>query len=116
MKSTTTKLPPSRWTPVFQDDSDSNLDTVQPPIAPQDSELLDAYSKTVTEAVDKVASAVVNIRVEHETRRGQAQGGGSGFVVAPDGFILTNSHVVHGARKLDVTLADSRTFVAQLIG
>jgi S1-C subfamily serine protease len=116
MKSTTIKLPQSRWTPVFQNGAESATIAPAQNSLPGDDALLDAYSKTVTGVVEKVAPAVVNIRVEHETRRGPGQGSGSGFVIAPDGFILTNSHVVHGARKLDVTLADSRTFSAQLVG
>ena len=74
---------------------------VQPP--PTDDELLDSYSRTITRAVEKVGPAVVNIRVHkasRENQRGTESGGsGSGFVIAPDGFILTNSHVVHGADK-----------------
>ncbi|HSY18110.1 MAG TPA: trypsin-like peptidase domain-containing protein, partial [Candidatus Acidoferrales bacterium] len=71
--------------------------------------------------VAQVGPAVVNIRVHGaqggNRRRGQEAGGsGSGFVIAPDGFILTNSHVVHGAVKLEVTLADGRVFPAVLIG
>src|SRR5262249_51645973 len=64
-------------------------------------------------AVNRVAASVVNIRV---SSAGRGQGGGSGFIIARDGFILTNSHVVHGAHELEVTLHDARTFPAQLIG
>jgi S1-C subfamily serine protease len=78
-----------------------------------DDSLLDSYSRTISSVVDQVAPAVVNIRVD-TGRRGE--GNGSGFFIAPDGFVLTNSHVVHGARKIEVTLADARTFTANLIG
>jgi S1-C subfamily serine protease len=78
-----------------------------------DDSLLDSYSRTISSVVTQVAPAVVNIRVE-TGRRGE--GNGSGFFIAPDGFILTNSHVVHGALKIEVTLADARTFAASLIG
>jgi S1-C subfamily serine protease len=78
-----------------------------------DDALLDSYSRTISSVVAQVAPAVVNIHVENG-RRGE--GNGSGFFIAPDGFILTNSHVVHGARKIDVTLADTRTFPANVIG
>lgn len=81
--------------------------------APGDDQLLDTYSQTVSAVVRRVAPSVVNIRVETERGRG---GSGSGFVIASDGFILTNSHVVHGAKKLEVTLHDARTYPARLIG
>jgi S1-C subfamily serine protease len=91
---------------------------VPPPTG--DDALLDSYSQTVTHVVEKVGPAVVNIRVRHahlERRRGpQADGTGSGFLIAPDGFILTNRHVVHGAGRMDVTLADGRVFGAGLVG
>jgi S1-C subfamily serine protease len=101
-----------------------NAPVVEAPIQPppiDDGELLDSYSRTVTRVVGRVGPAVVNIRVHKNTGRdgrpGQESGGsGSGFIIAPDGFILTNSHVVHGADKLEVTLADGQIFAAVLIG
>src|SRR5438270_2192026 len=78
-----------------------------------DTALLDEYSRTVVSVVDLVAPSVVNI----ETRMKNAQSrNGSGFVIAPDGFILTNSHVVHGASELVVNLPDGREYHAQLVG
>src|SRR3954469_6476669 len=71
-----------------------------PMIAADDKILLDAYSRTVSGVVQRAAPAVVNIRVHNGRGRHQGEGGGSGFAIAPDGFILTNSHVVHGATRM----------------
>jgi S1-C subfamily serine protease len=78
-----------------------------------DDELLDSYSKVISAVVNRVAPTVVNIRVLSGER---GPGGGSGFIIARDGFILTNSHVVQGARELEVTLHDSRIFPARVVG
>src|SRR6266446_786607 len=86
----------------------------------RDTQALDAYSKAVTGAAERVGPAVVRIDIEREGGRfvrPEFGGGlGSGFIFASDGQILTNAHVVTNARRIRVTLADERTFDAGLVG
>src|SRR5258708_9159061 len=85
--------------------------------AERDAELLDAYSRAVTAAVAHVRPSVVHIHVERRGRRGQArEGAGSGFIITPDGYLVTNSHVAGGASALHATLPDGRTVDGELVG
>ena len=98
----------------------------QPPLPePADDALLDAYSRAVISAVEQVSPSVVNIEGSRQSPRSHASerraarethSTGSGFIFTPDGFILTNSHVVHHASRFDVTLADGRRLPADLVG
>src|SRR5438874_12151077 len=95
-----------------------------PLILQSDDDLLDAYSAAVTAAAERVSPSVVNVEIRQRpdnrqpspSRPMELRGSGSGFVFMPDGFILTNSHVVHRASRLGVTLPDGRSFEAHLIG
>ena len=91
------------------------------PDALGDSALLDAYSSAVISASEKISLSVVKIDVAQagRSRSGEPherQGGGSGFVFTPDGLILTNSHVVHGATRIQVSFSDGHRFPAHTIG
>ena len=88
-----------------------------------ENEILDHYSNAVVSVADQVSPSVVKIEVEQKqssTGRGRmprpASGSGSGFVFTPDGFILTNSHVVHNAGKINVIMQNGNRYAAALVG
>jgi S1-C subfamily serine protease len=94
---------------LSNESAESNASTQQPA---GDLGLVDAYSRTVVSAVDKIGPSVINI----EVRQGQRRGGGSGFVLTADGLAVTNSHVVSGADRIEVAFADGTRRSATLVG
>ena len=120
---TMTMILPLASTRIEKDRTLAKTDQVQE----SDRELLDSYSAAVVRVVETVSPSVVKIDVTHHRQRkfpgrgrGRSEqpsfGSGSGVVFTPDGFILTNSHVVHQAASIEVMLADGRTLPAELIG
>jgi S1-C subfamily serine protease len=85
------------------------------PIPPEDQALLDAYSRAVIDVVERVGPAVVRLDVMKSDNERHG-GTGSGVVVAPDGLVLTNSHVVGGAARVNVTTVDGRSLTARAVG
>jgi len=83
-----------------------------------DAPLLDAYSAAVTDAVARVAPAVAHVAVRrrHGQRGVRAHGAGSGFLITPDGYLLTNSHVAGSADEIEVVLVDGRQAAAEIVG
>ncbi len=80
-----------------------------------DGELLDAYSQAVIRVVERVGPAVVSLQV-HSRHSGRAHGSGSGVLFTPDGYAITNAHVVNGARRVELALTDGSTREAEVTG
>ena len=101
-------------------DSELNADgaSVQTNRASSDEDLLDAYSRAVVSVADKVGPAVVSITVRQpaHSRGPERDGAGSGVILAPDGFILTNHHVIEGASQVEVGLTDGNNLTADVVG
>jgi len=103
----------------------SGAHAAAPTHADRDLKLLDAYSQAVVQSAQAISPSVAFIEVSKAPSagwnrrggdRGEMRGSGSGFIFTPDGLILTNSHVVHGAGKLNVTLSDGRRLSASIVG
>jgi Trypsin-like serine proteases, typically periplasmic, contain C-terminal PDZ domain len=92
----------------------SDLDGA-PAVPPDDQALLDAYSRAVIDVVERVGPAVVRLDVTSDQER-RGGGTGSGVIVAPDGLVLTNSHVVGGATRVSATTVDGRSLTARVVG
>src|SRR5579859_6577490 len=111
------------WFGKPRDEGQSSHETLSG-VAVDEAEALDAYSRSIIQVVNQVGPAVVQIGVRKEVGERVyggiiprvAEGAGSGVIFAPDGYILTNSHVVDGARRIQVTLADGRDIPGQVVG
>src|SRR6266849_1370456 len=80
--------------------------------APSEEEALDAFSRVVVNVAEAARPAVVNLRAG----RGRMEGSGSGVLFTPDGFLLTNHHVIHGSRKVRIRLTDGRELDGRIVG
>ncbi len=90
------------------------------PGAEESEYVLDAYSQAVTNVVAKVGPAVVNIQVKKRVptryRQPDMEGSASGAIITPDGYIVTNSHVVDGTDSIEITMADGTSYSAEMVG
>lgn len=104
--------------PHFVSDAGTTVpgSSATPQAGTPDAALLDAYSRTVVGAVDRVGPAVVHVNVMVERQGRQRPGSGSGVVVSPDGLVLTNHHVIDGARQIKLTSPEGPTFGAHVLG
>jgi len=84
---------------------------------PQEDEVLDAYSRVITRVAETLIPSVANLRVTRRAWRGEpAEGGGSGVVITPDGFILTSAHVLAGTEAGSASFVDGREFGIDIVG
>jgi S1-C subfamily serine protease len=112
-------MKPRKWQPLSSDDAGAGAfqPAREPSAGAEGRGLLDAYSRAVVGVVERTAPSVVSIRVVTERPRGEAaEGAGSGFVIAPDGFVVTNHHVVENASAVTVVFTDGRELEARVVG
>lgn len=112
--------------PISADDTFAGNGVPLRTTAAEDFELLDAYSRTVVNVASRVSNAVVHLKVQKPQPKqrqaaqpgndGQGGGTGSGFIISSDGFVVTNSHVVNGAERIEGMLQDGRIFQARVVG
>ena len=81
-----------------------------------DADAFDAYSRTVSGVAERVTPSVAHLAVSRRTRRGRAEGAGSGVAISSDGFMLTSAHVVAGGSGLSATFSDGRELSAEVVG
>ena len=106
---------PIAWVDATPIRDDSPASPISAAAAPSDDALLDAYSQTVAGVVDRVGPAVVRLDIKRPGTN-QRAGSGSGVIISPDGFVLTNSHVIQSGRTADVTTLDGRVLTARVLG
>src|SRR5581483_7892900 len=99
---------------ILDETTESPAPNLAPPVL-DDGTLLDAYSAAITDLVDRVGPTVVRIDVWHGRNAARA-GSGSGVIVAPDGLVLTNSHVVGGAARVELMTTEGRSLTARVVG
>jgi S1-C subfamily serine protease len=104
---------PTNWLPIASDETPEGGSNQGRPQQAEDSHLLDAYSQAVVNVVDAVSTSVIGVSTDQEAR---GQRSGSGFLITPDGYALTNSHVVGGHARLRATTAEGDRLSADLIG
>src|SRR5207253_1296017 len=103
---------PEVWQALISDSSASSPEPVVPPPGPSEAEALDAFSHVVVRVAEALRPAVVNLRAGS----GRREGSGSGVLFTPDGFLLTNHHVVRGGRQVRVRLHDGRDLPGRVVG
>src|SRR6516165_8797695 len=100
------------WQHFITNGSEENIPPQPAEPAPSEAEALDAFSSVVVRVAEKLRPAVVNLRGP----RGRSQGSGSGILFTPDGFLLTNHHVVHGNGRVRIRLQDGGELEGRVIG
>src|ERR1700738_4201583 len=100
------------WRHFISNGADSVHGSVPPEPDPQEREALDAYSNVVVRVAERLRPAVVNLR----SGRGRREGSGSGGLFTPDGFLLTNHHVVQGNERVRVRLGDGQELSGRVVG